>query len=301
MKLHYPALLSATLALAAGVSAQTLTGYGVLKSYDVTQTGSSAPAAVAQPYSLSAYVFGTGLAGTYNFTSPGGSATSPQTLTIAGDTSSAEFSGASFATTTDLNNAYNDGIYAMALPNTNGVPQSANLPSFSGDNYPVLPTITGGTWSGGLLQIDPTVNVSIFFDPFTGFGSDDSISFRIQDTSQNSFANTSVTTFNILAGTLTPGETYTASLQFNKNSIDYGTTIGGANGNSGYSTINEFQIQAIPEPSTYAAILGALALAGVVVKRRRRERTRTSRRHSGMGSPRLMGTPSHTATSVAGS
>ena len=74
----------------------------------------------------------------------------------------------------------------------------------------------------------------------------------------------------ISAGTLTAGVTYGVSLRFNHNFIDYGVAISGANGNSGFTTENFFQIQAIPEPPTYAAILlGAVALAGVMIRRRR--------------------------------
>lgn len=253
------------LAFVAGASAQTLTGYGVIKTYSVTQTSSGAPVAGSDPYSLNSYVFGSGLTGTYSFTAPGGSA---QNLTISAG--SAEFSSGNYATSGALNTAYAEGVYNMALPNSNGVPQSAALPSFTGDAFPNSPTIISGTWSGGMLLIDPTQNFSLTFGALTGFSSDDSIKLQIDGIGTNYFANTSVTSFTIDALTLTAGQTYSASLRFNNNFIDYGTSIAGANGNAGFTTETVFQIQAIPEPSTYAAILGALALAGVAVHRRRR-------------------------------
>ena len=80
------------------------------------------------------------------------------------------------------------------------------------------------------------------------------------------------TSFLITAGTLTAGQTYSASLQFNNNFINYNNPFAGANGSVGYTVINDFQIQAVPEPSTYAAILGAIALAGVIIRRQRRQR-----------------------------
>lgn len=254
------------LAFVAVASAQTLTGYGVIKTYSVTQTSSGAPVAGSDPYSLSSYVFGSGLTGTYSFTAPGGSA---QDLTIAGNGASADFSSGNYTTSGALNTAYAEGVYNMALPNINGAPQSAALPSFTGDAFPNSPTITSGTWSGGMLLIDPTQNFSLTFGALSGFSSDDSIKLQIDGIGTNYFANTSVTSFTIDALTLTAGQTYSASLRFNNNFIDYGTTIGGANGNSGFTTETVFQIQAIPEPSTYAAILGSLVLAGVVVRRRR--------------------------------
>ena len=84
------------------------------------------------------------------------------------------------------------------------------------------------------------------------------------------FWNTAgTTTFFIAAGTLTAGQVYDANLRFNNNFINYNTPFSGANGNIGYTISNDFQIQAIPEPSTYAAILGVVALGGVMIRRRR--------------------------------
>lgn len=81
-----------------------------------------------------------------------------------------------------------------------------------------------------------------------------------------------VTAPGVMPNRLTAGQTYYASLQFNNNNIDYAVPNLG-NGNVGYSVINEFEmlaVGAIPEPSTYAAIFGGLALAGAMIHRRRR-------------------------------
>jgi hypothetical protein len=77
----------------------------------------------------------------------------------------------------------------------------------------------------------------------------------------------------INAGTLTAGQTYSFELVFVNsvyNDISTITSPGADVGLAGYVTIVNFDIQAIPEPSTYAAIFGALTLAGVMIHRRRR-------------------------------
>src|SRR4051812_6705183 len=90
MKTMRVALLLLTLAASAGVSAQTITGYGVIKTHFVNQTTGGAPVDDSHsPYGISAYVFGTGLTGPYTFTSASGSAVSGQTLT--NDSTKADF------------------------------------------------------------------------------------------------------------------------------------------------------------------------------------------------------------------
>ena len=276
MKTTHAVLLLLTLAATAGVSAQTITGYGVTKVYLGTQTTSGTlDDSSATPHAITAYVFGTGLTGTYSFTPTSGTQNGvPKVLTTT--STSGQFEDASFSSSMLLNGAYGDSAYTMTFPNNGGSgPQSSTLQAFPGDAYPVDPLITGGTWTGGLLQIDNTVNHTLNFASFSTFGADDSYALKIRNSSDvevaSGFWNTAGTTsFLITAGTLTAGQVYSASLQFNNNYINYNTPFAGANGSIGYTVINDFQIQAVPEPSTYAAIFGGLALAGVMIRRRRR-------------------------------
>lgn len=263
--MHSFFVLLASLALAVGLSAQTITGFGVIKTNGVTQTTNGSSTLSGTEFS--AYVFGTGLSGTYSVTPPGtGSVTTAQNLAINGSFDSANFS-VSYADVSTMNNAYGAGVYHMEVPN-GGSPQSWDLQSLTGDQYPNVPLVTG-TWSGGKLQIDPTQNYTLTFAAFGGFNTNDSISMKIDGIGTNYFQNVSVTTFLITAGTLTAGQTYDVSLRFNNNFIDMNAIGTGGNADAGFTTENSFQIQAIPEPSTYAAILGAVALGGVMIRRRR--------------------------------
>jgi hypothetical protein len=141
--------------------------------------------------------------------------------------------------------------------------------------FPNSPEITGGTWSGGRLLIDPTQNYTLNFTGFSAFGAGDKISLSISGSGSNGHddgSSSAVTSFLITAGdfVLVPGNTARAELNF-INVIDTDTSITGATGFTAYVTILSFEIQAIPEPSTYAAIFGGLALVGVMIHRRRRQ------------------------------
>jgi hypothetical protein len=262
-------VFAGTIIAAAFVSGQTVTEFYVVKLYDLTQTSNSGSTAGATPYGFFAQVGGSGLSGTYTVTTPGGSVGSPITLT--GSATEREFEEAfAYADITALNNAYNNGNFSMALPNLNGVPQSVSNLSLTGDAFPNTFSITGGTWSGGKLMVDPTQDFTISFGNFTGFAAGDSIQLNI-DPNYSQTSATAVNSFLVSGGSipLAPGNTTGAEIAFIK-LTDSDSSIAGASGVVGYVTIVSFDIQAIPEPSTYAAIFGALALAGVMIHRRRR-------------------------------
>lgn len=223
-------------------------------------------------YGLFAQVTGTGLVGTYSFTPQGGSAI--QITTVESDGLFFE-DAFNYADTTALFTAYPEGNFSMAIPNTNGANQSVSPFPLSGGSFPVLPMITGGTWSNGKLLIDPTQNYTLTFTGFTGFAAGDQIRLGIDGSGSDGHdaaSTTAVTSFFIPAGSivLAPGNTTGAELNFINGITTDTTTIPGATGMTGYVTILSFQIQAVPEPSTYAAIFGALALVGVMIHRRRR-------------------------------
>jgi len=262
----------ATLA-AAFLSAQTVTAYTIGKLYDGTQTSGSGSSFASPAYGFFAEVIGSGLSGTYTVATPGGSVSSP--ITLAGGIGDRQFEQAYFYTDVlGLNAAYNNGNYTFAVPASGG-PFSPIL-SLNGDAFPNTFSITGltnGTWSGGKLLFDPTQSLTIQFDAFSGMVNGTDKIFLNVDTNYEISTNVAGTvSFLVPANsiTLTAGQTTSAELVFAK-VVDFdNTSISGANGMAVYATIVSFQLEAIPEPSTYAAIFGALALAGVVIHRRRR-------------------------------
>lgn len=270
-------VLAAALCTTAMMSGQTVTEFIIAKINDRYQTsdGSTSPGDFdntgnTNAYGIFAQVTGTGLSGTYTFTPPGQSAINISTA----ETGSLAYENAfAHATSGALSTPFPDGDYSMQI-NTSGGLQNITAFSLTGDAFPDAPMITGGTWSLGKLLIDPTQNYTLTFTGFTGFGAGDKISLAVDGSGNNGHDVTStsaVTTFLIPAGSivLANGNTTRAELNF-INQIDTDSSIGGATGFTAYVSILSFEIQAIPEPSTYAVIFGTLSLAGVMFHRRRR-------------------------------
>lgn len=254
------------------LSAQTVTDYMVVKLYDGVQTSSSGSVFNSPAYGFFAEVSGTGLDGTYQVATPGGSVSSP--ITLAGDAGQREYEQAGFyANIAGLNSAYNNGVYTFTLPADDG-PFFPTL-TLTGDAFPGAFSITNGTWADGKLLINPALDYTITFDGFGGMVNGmDFIILNIDTVGGFSLeTNTAGTTsFTINGGTLNllTGQTTMAELAFIK-VVDFDdTAVSGATGIAAYATIVGFQVQAVPEPSTYAAIAGALALCGAMVVRRRR-------------------------------
>jgi hypothetical protein len=265
-------VFAGTIIAAAFVSGQTVTEFIIAKINDnyQTQNGSTVAGDLynqgdTDPYGIFAQVTGTGLTGTYTFTPPGGSAINISTV----ETGALAYENAfAYATSGALNTAFADGDYSMQI-NTSGGLQNITLFSLTGSVYPNVPEITGATWSGGKLFIsDPTQAYTLNFTAFSGMGGGDKIMLGIDDVFDTS-STSSVTSFIIPANSFTFGQTTSGELNFAK-VIDTDTSIAGATGFTAYVSILSFQIQVIPEPSTYAAIFGGLALAGVMIHRRRR-------------------------------
>jgi len=179
-----------------------------------------------------------------------------------------------FATQTALNSTFAAGTYQYSIPGQTSV----NL-GFSGDLYPNNPFVSAstGTWSGGVLQFDPSQALTLTTNDFTTNFLSGSARIGIE-VKRDSFVREGDTfinnndrsyAFTLAANTLTAGQTYTVTVEFNRftafveqNSINYVAT---------YAAVTELQLQAIPEPSTYAAVVGGLALVGVGIYRRRRQ------------------------------
>lgn len=266
-------VFAGTIFATAFATAQTITEFRIGYLYDLAQTSISGSTAGSTPYGFFSDVVGSGFGGTYQFTTPGGTATSPQLLTDQDGDKQFEIAKA-FADTTALYAAYNTGNYLFDIPNGNlgnTAPDQLTL-TLSG-SFASPFSITNGTWIGGKLQIDPTQAYTITFDTFTGMVNGvDAIILGIDAGYDTSTSTSGTTSFLIPANsfTLAPGATTSAELVFAK-FVDVDNSLGSLALSGGiYATIVSFQIQAIPEPSTYAAIFGGLALVGVAIHRRRR-------------------------------
>ncbi len=267
-------VFAGALAAAAFATAQTITAFRIGYLYDLTQTSGSGSSAGSTPYGFFAEVVGSSFSGTYQFTTPGGSASSPQPL--ADDEGDKHFEIAEvFADTTALYAAYNTGNYVFDIPNTNlsnTAPDQLTLTL--NDTFANAFSITNGTWSGGKLLIDPTQAYTITFDSFAGMVDGVDVIVLGIDAGYDDFSSSSATTSFLIPAnsfSLAPGQTTSAELVFAK-VVDVDNSLGSLTLSGGtYATIVTFQIQAIPEPSTYAAIFGGLALAGVMLHRVRRK------------------------------
>lgn len=127
----------------------------------------------------------------------------------------------------------------------------------AGTNYATVSS-TGGTLTfGGTLGINVTASLA---------GGE---SFNLFTASGGVLAGN----FGITAGNVSLTGTYIASLTNNGSGIWTGTT-GGLDFTFATSGVNAgiLSVSAIPEPSTYATIFGALALAGTAIHRRRAKR-----------------------------
>jgi hypothetical protein len=275
--------------IAAAVTLGQTNVVGILKIEERTTTdGSTTSPSSGFQYSFEAFIQRTGHNGSESVSStvPGGSSGSITFGFTVGDgwEYSQSYSGGAAAAKIALDTAFANGDYTVSAA-TGSV--TLTLGSGGADVYPGVPlfTVSNGSftpfWSAGKLMVDSTQSLTITSSTFTtGFSSGSSmVSVRAEGGTNdinfdaNTFGDmTQTSTFvTIPSGNFLVGETYTGGVEFIRwTEVDAGVSISGVTSLAGFSVITEFQIQAIPEPSTYAAIFGALALTGVAIHRRRR-------------------------------
>jgi hypothetical protein len=272
-------LLPAALALlaVATASAQTVDGYGFAIARDYQQTSSSAPSLITNPYSISAFVEGPSLSGTYTFSHSG---TAASGVTIPASGIYRNFESIGYASIGDLNTAY-AAPFSMSISHSGG-PTTVNYLDLTGDAFPLIPAISGGTWSGGKLQVTATSPYTLNFNTFGAGGINwNNVELYIDFTpgiggtyDQQSTPGVGTNQFLIPANAMTAGNTYNAELLFiHRVDVDDEAAIAGAFGFSAYVSAVSFQIQAVsavPEPSTYAALAGVAALGLAMWHRRRK-------------------------------
>lgn len=255
-------------------SAQTVDFIVVAKQHSYNQVDNTSVVDATNPWQFHANVEGTGLSGsTPSITLAAGSVGGSTTYTYdSGD--DAWNIDAAFATSGALNTAYANGNYSITM-----LSQTVTPISLTGDTYPIAPiaSLSGGTISAGVLNWNPNTALTI---TISGTGIDHMGVFVFGTGYNGGDEGFGVTTksFTVPAFSMTVGQTYTVELSFDD---VVGSTapfnVSGTGGMSAaqyagvYTAQTKFTINAIPEPATYAAIFGALALAGSIVHRRRRQ------------------------------
>jgi hypothetical protein len=302
MKTIRALMLIVSLGLALALPAQTVEFIVLDRQVNYVQTSAGTAALTAPtPYEFMVDLNGQGLVYppfTLTFKKPGDSITDYTGYeTEPGRTWQAPMSVGQFASMAGLQSAFPGGTYTIQtnLGNTTAL-SIPNLIGSANDGMPDTPFLTGTqngnpvTWSGGKMLVDSTQELTLTSNVFatnytlpTGrigvWISGNSFNQEAtNETTLNSFVFTADTVqMQILANTLNAG-VYSGALEFNNVTsgglVDLSNPYGaGAVGAAVYTAFTTFQIQtiqAIPEPSTYAAIFGAMALAGAASYRRRR-------------------------------
>jgi len=270
-------------------SAQTIQFVFVTKQREYTQTSTANPALIANPYSVGASIDGTALTSGYPI-SPTVAVQNGLVTTITLDPPSPDnwsFKSGGYAGQTSLNLDYGSGNYTYQSASFSNI--ILNLSN--ADLYPNAPkaTITTDTtlgfqWIGNVLEVNPGLFNTLTITSNTFAVNFSSSSNHIGIFGNNFTSNVGDESFNSATPSLfvdIPAATFlggsankSIGMEFN-NLIDQISNIPttGAQSISAFTSSTSFNIQVIPEPSTYAAILGALALAGVMLRRRRRTAT----------------------------
>lgn len=283
------ALFSAMVA-ASIASSQAIEFLFVTKLVDYDQTDATTATLISNPYIIASNISGTSLSSGFPVSpTVAVSSTGSQTLiTLAfggGGGDEWKFESAGYANQAALNAAYGSGTYTFQSSSfANSAVSLSNA-----DLYPNAPVATittnsglGLLWSGGVLNVNPSL-FATFTITTNAFATNFNVSSNhigISGDSFNTNVNTEsfndadgVLTYNIASATFLGGSSSKSiEVEFN-NIIDlFSNTPGaGMTSVSAFTSVTKISIQVIPEPSTYVAIFGALALAGAAVYRRRRQ------------------------------
>lgn len=280
--------LLALLGVTAAAYSQTVSYVVFTRSHQYSQTAWSAPSEFTNPWQFGAYVAGTSMTASNpitsaSFTSAAGGTVGSGSLTFDTGDWGAEYN---YSSSGALNTAFADGNYTMTF---NSGAYTTPTRALSSTLYPNVPQFTltsgSGTWVGNQLYVDPSVQLIFTTNTFTTNFSAGStrVGWDISGNSYNAgsgmgdFSGNSAT-ITIPAGSLIAGSTYDLYAEFGR-ILDQGTiTSTGITGldNANVVTIlhagTNIQLYAVPEPASYAAILGALAFIGVITNRQRLNR-----------------------------
>jgi hypothetical protein len=275
----FSAMVTGTIA-----SAQAIEFLFVTKLVDYEQTDANTADLVSNPYIMAANIDGTDLSGSFPVSPTVAVQNGTQSLiTLTPNGEGWHFESIGYASQAALNTAYGSGTYTFQSSSF----ANSELNLSNADLYPNAPvaTITTNTglglqWSGGVLLVNPglfstfTIATNTFATNFNAASNHLGINGSSFNTDVNSESfNSAVNdlSLNIEAATFLGGSfNKSLEIEFN-NIIDFFEDTPGAGNNSvsAFTSVTTISIQVIPEPSTYAAILGVAALAGAMIRRRR--------------------------------
>lgn len=251
-------LLLAALALAfssTSALAQNVGSFVLTKIQNFEQTSSAAPVMDA----TAPFQFG-------SFVTPGAAMLNGATLTFNGTANPRSYDGPpggvlfileTFATLAQLNAAYPSSSYTLTAETSAGMfSKSITIFPFT---YPVTPrlTVPAGDWQDGVLVIDPAVDYTLTWAPFSNAQAPDLIQLTIPGSglALTPFPATE-TSYTIPAGTLQPGRTYTSDLSFLRVA---GATAADANFGAGFAFLTRNTGFTIRTPAAALAFIGAVA------------------------------------------
>jgi hypothetical protein len=228
-----PALLPllALFLVSPAVQAQSVAGFVHAKIQNFQQTSPAVPAVhPTQPFQFGSIVNrGTATINSATLTHGGTSSPRAYTAGAAGEFSILD----TFSTLTQLNAAYpSSGNYNLTIDTSDGI-FSRTISPFPFFGFPPTPQLTlpAAAWQQGVLVIDPTMDYTFTWAPFTNPQATDVIQFAIRGAVAPAPFPASQTSFTVPAGTLQPNTTYFADLVFAR---AVGTSSADANVGAGF-------------------------------------------------------------------
>jgi hypothetical protein len=276
----------ALLNLTAAAYSQTVSYVVITRSHDHSQTAWSAPGeSSSNPWQFGAFVVGTSITGSdpitnASFTSAAGSTVTSGSLTFDTNEWKAEYD---YATSGALTTAFVDGNYTMTF---NSGAYTTPTRALSSTLYPNVPQFTltsgSGTWVGNMLYVNPGVELVFTTNTYTTnflvgstrVGWDISGNGYNASSGMGDFSGNSAT-ITISAGSLIAGNTYDLYAEFGRildNTTLTSTGITGLDSATFATMLHSgtgIQLYAVPEPASYAMVLGTVILIGSLIRRRR--------------------------------
>ena len=211
---------------------QSVSGFILAKIQNFRQTSSSAPVVDAvQPFQFGSLI------------SPGTATINSATLTFNGTASPRSYTDTglgvfeildTFLTQSALDAAYQTGNYNLSVNTSVGDLSTSifMLPL----SYPVTPplTVPAGDWQSGAIVIDPSLDYTVTWGPFSNANPVDLIQFAVRNSVVIPAPLPATTTsYTITAGSLLPNTDYACDLAFARVA---GATTGGTDIGPGYAT-----------------------------------------------------------------